>query len=190
MNEPVIYTIGDSHAWHTWLKIPGVVTNPQGPMLMYTIGLPENQRNWAKDIPIEAIVCFCWGEIDCRCHVYKYQPWQDCIDRLVEGYLKTVSCSKETHKNIWIYNVLPPPRRNGAVESPGFPFLGSDDDRLAYVKYMNKKLSESEFTFVDVYDKYSDKDGFLKMEISDAHVHIEDEKPLLEWVNLHRSCGL
>ena len=109
---------------------------------------------------------------------------------MVEGYLKTVSKSKETHKNIWIYNVVPPPRKTVAVESPSFPFLGSDDERLSYVKYMNELLRKSEFTFVDVYDKYADRDGFLKMELSDGHVHIEDEKPLLEWVNLHRSVGI
>lgn len=185
-----IYTIGDSHSWHAWLKIPGVITNNFGPMLMHTIGLPEHRVNWSKDMPSEAIICFCWGEIDCRCHIHKYQPWRETIERVVENYLRTVSKSKETHKNIWIYNVVPPPRRAAAVESPGFPFLGSDDERLAYVRYMNELLSKSEFTFVDVYDKYADKDGFLKMELSDGHVHVEDEKPLLEWVNLHRSVGI
>jgi hypothetical protein len=187
----MIYTIGDSHAWHGWLKIPDVVTNERGPMLMHSIGAEVNQRNHAESFPSDAIVCFCWGEIDCRCHVHKYQPWKETIDKLVEDYFKTISYTKKTHKNIWVFNVMPPPRRSMVTENPGFPFLGSDDERLAYVKYMNEKLRQSEYTFVDIYDRYADKDGFLlPFPMSDNHVHIEDEKPLLEWVNLHRSSGL
>jgi hypothetical protein len=182
-----IYTIGDSHAWHCWLKIPNVIVGHYGPMLMHSIGQAENRINHAKDIPGDAILCFCWGEIDCRCHVHKYQPYQKTIDVLVENYLNTIRCSKKTHNDIWVFNVVPPPRRKDIInENPGFPFLGSDEERLAYVKYMNKKLSESEFIFVNVYDKYADQDGFLKMELSDMHVHIAEEKYLVEWINQHR----
>jgi hypothetical protein len=181
-----IYTIGDSHAWHGWLHIPNVITLERGPMLMHSIGSEVNRINHAKGLPEDAILCFCWGEIDCRCHVNKYPPYQKTIDTLVENYIKTVSCSKETHKDIWIFNVVPPPRRISVIENPSFPFLGSDEERLSYVKYMNKKLSESEFVFVDVYDKYADNDGFLNMSLSDGHVHIRDTRYLIEWINQHR----
>ena len=104
------------------------------------------------------------------------------MDELVKNYMETIALNARTHKNIWIYNILPPPRRSSAVENPGFPFLGSDEERLYFVRYMNRKLKESGYPFVDVYDKYADKDGFLRMELSDAHVHIENEVYLAEWI--------
>lgn len=185
MENSTIYTVGDSHCWHAWLKIPGVITKTTGPMLMHTLGLSE--LILVEDIPKDAIVCFCWGEIDCRCHVHKYQPWKETIDILVKNYLNVVRLNAKTHKNIWIFNVVPPPRRKSAVsENPGFPFLGSDEERLSYVKYMNEKLRESEFPFVDVYDKYADSEGFLNMEYTDNHVHIEDPIFIIEWINKYR----
>jgi len=178
-----IYTLGDSHAWHSWLKIPGVVTNHYGPMLMYSFGITKPMMT--ADIPTDGMLVFCWGEIDCRCHVHKYQPWQQTIDELVKNYFESIRINTLNHKDVWVYNVVPPPRKELAAESPGFPFLGTNEERLSYVKYMNKKLSEGPYGFVDVYDKYSDADGFLKMELSDGHVHIEDEKYLAEWIDNH-----
>jgi len=180
----MIYTIGDSHCWHAWLKIPGVITRTCGPMTMHSLGL--SKPILVKDIPIDAGIVFCWGEIDCRCHVHKYQPWQNTIDILVKNYLDTIRLNAAVNKNILIYNVVPPPRRSLASENAGFPFLGSDIERLDYVKYMNKKLSESEFVFIDVYDKYADSEGFLNMSLSDNHVHIENEVYLAEWLNKNR----
>jgi len=180
VGNKVIYTVGDSHCWHAWLKIPGVITRGMGPMTMYHFGL--SRVNVVEGIPEDAIVCFCWGEIDCRCHVHKYQPWQETIDKLVENYLYTIGLNAKTHKNVWIYNVVPPPRKAKTPENPGFPFLGTDEERLAYVKYMNEKLKQGGYPFVDIYDKLCDQDGFLIAEKSDGHVHIADEKPLIEWI--------
>jgi hypothetical protein len=187
MNEkiPTIYTIGDSHCWHGWLKVPGVITKTSGPMLMHSIGL--SNAIIINDIPKDSLVIFCWGEIDCRCHVHKYQPWEETIDTLVKNYLNILRLNAKVNKNIAIFNVVPPPRRKNAHENASFPFLGSDDERLSYVKYMNNKLSESEFIFIDVYDKYCDSEGFMNMKLSDGHVHIAEEKYLVEWVNKYRS---
>lgn len=180
-NQKVIYTIGDSHSWHCWLKIPGVITRPQGPMTMFSFGLHKPVVTF--EIPLEAIVCFCWGEIDCRCHVHKYQPWEETIDTLAREYLEAIRINTKGRKHVWIYNVVPPPRmKEGLIINPAFPFLGSDEDRLKYVRRLNDRLRASEFTFVDVYDQYSDKDGFLDMTKSDNHVHVEVEGPLKAWV--------
>ena len=179
-----IYTIGDSHCWHAWLKVPNVITKTMGPMTMHSLGLSKPLL--IKDLPKDSPIVFCWGEIDCRCHVHKYQPWKETIDVLVKNYIDTITLNAKINKNILIFNVIPPPRKKTAQESSGFPFLGTDEERLSYVKYMNKLLSESEYPFIDVYDKYSESDGFLKMELSDYHVHVEDEKYLIEWINNNR----
>lgn len=173
---PLIYTVGDSHSWHTWLKIPFVETHPQGPMTMHRAG--QERTIYVNQFPKDAIVVFCWGEIDCRCHVHKYQPWQEAIDRLVDNYLNMIEANYLINPNVWIYNVVPPLRKKDAIESPDFPFLGTDQERLGYVRYMNEKLKASPYFFVDVNDQYSDAEGFLRQEVSDAHVHIEDSGPL------------
>lgn len=76
--------------------------------------------------------------------------------------------------------MFPPPRKKYAAENKDYPFLGTDQERLNYVLYFNKKLKEycdyNNFLFFDVYDKYSDNDGFLIPEYSDGHVHIKNSK--------------
>jgi len=152
-------------------------------MTMYRFG--QDKPFVLTGIPEEAIVCFSWGEIDCRCHVNKFQPWQETIDELVKNYFDAIEANIKKPENAWIFNVVPPPRREAAIESPGFPFLGTDEERLAYVRYMNKKLSECGsrgYTFIDVYEHYCDQDGFMIPEKSDGHVHIADEKPVIQWL--------
>lgn len=182
--KPLIYTVGDSHAWHAWLKIPFVKTGSYGPMTMYRFG--KDRPIVTDSIPDDVIVCFCWGEIDCRCHVNKYQPWKKTIDHLVENYIDAIKENTKRFNDVWIFNVVPPPRReDSAFENPGFPFVGTNEERLDSVRYMNNRLRSSGFVFVDVYDKYCDAEGFLRMDMSDNHVHIADEKPLIRWLVNH-----
>jgi len=179
-----IYTVGDSHCWHAWLKVPGVVTMTRGPMTMYRFG--QSKPIVLDEVPDGSIVIFCWGEIDCRCHVNKYQPWKDTIENLVKSYIEAIRHNVEDHghiKKTFIFNVVPPPRKGNTPENPGFPFLGTDEERLSYVKYMNELLRKGEYPLIDVYDKYADVEGFLKKELSDGHVHIADEKPLKEFID-------
>jgi hypothetical protein len=179
--NPLIYTVGDSHCWHAWCKIPFVKFLYRGPMTMYSFGLKVPIV--VDEIPEDRPIIFCWGEIDCRCHVHKYQPWQETVDRLVADYLVGVTKNAERHKNIWLFNVVPPPRRKDVpVENPDFPFLGTDAERLSYVRRMTQRLKEGPYPFVDIYDQYADPDGFLRMELSDGVVHIADEKPLIKYL--------
>jgi len=188
MNRPTIYTVGDSHGWHAWLKIPNVSTSYiRGPMTMHSFGQLMNgplNRSFLESIPLDGIICFSLGEIDCRCHVHRFQPWQATIDKLVEDYISAIdNCIYDRNpKRIWIYFVVPPIREI-AAENPYFPFVGTLEERIAYVKYMNKKLKESKYTFIDLYDKYSNEDGSMIYADSDANVHIENPEHIIEWIN-------
>jgi hypothetical protein len=185
--RPTIYTVGDSHGWHTWLNIHDVKTDyVGGPMTMYSFGssFPVDQvRDAMKSIPLDAIICFCHGEIDCRCYIHTHQPWQLTIDSLVEKYIRTIDLYVigRNPKLIWTYCVVPPVRN--AIASEGYPFRGTIEERIVYAKYMNKKLKEAKYTFIDLYNQYSDLDGCMKEGIHDAHVHIEDPKILTEWID-------
>lgn len=178
-----IFSIGDSHAWHCWLNIPGAKFRQLGPMTMHHFG--TYKPIVVRDLPKDSIAVLAWGEIDCRCHVHKFPPYKECIDKVVADYLDGVRKNQKIHPDIWLYNVVPPPRREkAAAESPAWPFLGTNEERLSYVQYMNEKLKASEFPFIDVYRQYADKDGFLRMEMSDGHVHIKTVEPLLNTLDL------
>lgn len=189
----MIYTVGDSHAWHGWCLIPGVKVKNSGPMTMFALG--RDLSDVCFDIPQDGIIVFCWGEVDARCHIFKYPPYEECMDKLVENFLKAIILNvthRWNRKDVYIYNVLPPPRRDVLTpsltpENTSFPFRGSDQERLSFVTGINKRLKKLPFNLVDVYEKYSDKDGFLNMEMSDGHVHIADPKPLMEFFNVKTS---
>ena len=186
-NYPTIYTFGDSHCWHAWLKVPNVVTNCGGAMTMYSFGLADQSPITETQVPLDSIIVFSLGEIDCRYYVNKYQPWQKTIESLVEGYIRGIDIcvTGRNLKLVWIFNVLPPIKDAG--ESPTFPFVGTLEERASYVKYMNGLLRKSKYTFVDIYDACSTSEGFMKPEDSDMHVHLENEKYIIEWIEKHGS---
>jgi hypothetical protein len=51
---------------------------------------------------------------------------------------------------------------------------------------MNKKLSfeckQHGFIFIDLFNKYSDKDGFLRKDMSDGGPHIKNIEPLVDFI--------
>lgn len=183
MKRPIIYTMGDSHAWHCWLNIDGVADHTVGPMTLYRFG--DSKPILVKKIPDGVIICFCYGEIDCRCHVHKHPPWEKTVEDLVKNYLDAIdkNVKDRNFADVWIFNVVPPPRRDHRVcHDKSFPFLGTDLERLRYVTRMNNLLGESKYRFVDVYDHYCDEDGFMIHNKSDGHVHIKETRPLKVWI--------
>jgi hypothetical protein len=200
-----IYTFGDSHCCFPWgvfneetnqfeIKTPNVVVPFDHvigiPQTMYKFGL--SRKIIVDNIPEEDIACFCWGEIDCRCHIHNHQPWKETIENVVKEYLTTIRMNSKIHSKIWIFNVVPPLLERDRIDrwygskNQKVPFIGTDDERLSYAKYMNQLLKESEFTFIDIWNKYCNKDEFLIRELSDGSVHIADNRYLVEWINQYK----
>lgn len=80
---------------------------------------------------------------------------------------------------IYIFNVVPPQYAEVLDKCwTAMPYRGTDEERQSFVLYFNEQLrkecSRNGFTFFDVYDKYTDQNGFLKLELSDKSVHIAD----------------
>ena len=189
----MIHTFGDSHAdgshshWG-YIRLPNIniKTHHLWGKLMYTFGKSGynvlNIKNY--DVCENDIVIFCFGEIDCRNHVHKHitdeYSYKDIINDIVYNYFNAIKQNVEQYKNIktCVYNVIPPTRGfNNGSDHP-YPFLGSDDERKMYYKYMNEKLKEFcndyNYYFFDIYDECCDDEGFLKAEYSDGNVHLRN----------------
>jgi hypothetical protein len=188
-----IHTFGDSHARFGFDKIDNIQVHDIGPVLCYSFGKEKLERLNIKNYPVkcEDTVIFCFGEIDCRCHIHKHvtpeNPYTVIIDDIIENYIDAIHLNKTS--KVCVYNVVPPVSRYNTSENRQHPYLGTDDDRKNYVLYFNQKLKErcieENFIFLDIYDKYTDANGFLNKKLSDGHVHISDDKYIREFIDLN-----
>ncbi len=180
-----IHTIGDSHSGNGWT---GITIQHLGPILCYSFGRDKLDRCDIRNFDIKDgdSIIFCMGEIDCRCHVYKHitdtTTYRDVIDSIIDNYFQAIQLNISTSqiklKNIGIFNVIPTIQKINTWENPEFPYLGTDEERKSFVLYFNKKLKEKcielGYIYVDVYDKYTDENGFLRKDMSDGNVHIKN----------------
>ena len=189
-----IHTFGDSHSYNGWY---GITTHHLGPVLCYSFGMEKLNRCDIRNFNIKDndTIIFCFGEIDCRCHIYKHinetNTYEDIINNIVDNYFEAIKLNIITShlklKNICVYNVVPPTQKHNTSENPKFPYLGTDTERKQYVLYFNKKLkekcSENNYIFFDVYDKYADENGFLSKILSDGNVHIKKTVYITDFIN-------
>ena len=180
-----IHTIGDSHSVNGW---NGTINHHLGPILCYSFGKEKLNRCDIRNFNIKDgdTIIFCFGEIDCRCHIHKHinetKTYQDIINNIINNYFEAivvnVSILQIKLKNICVYNVVPPVQKYNTGEDNNFPYLGNDEERKQYTLYFNKKLKEKciekEYIFFDIYNNYTDENGFLKKSLSDGYVHIRD----------------
>ena len=197
LNKITIHTIGDSHAQIPWEKInfPHLQLNINnlGAKLMYRVGIEIDLIKLTKfNISNGDIVIFCFGEIDCRCHVWRYKDsdYKTIINSLVDNYFHAIINNTSIFPNltICIYNIVPPIRKeqhkhNELIE---LPFSGSNRTRKTYVNYMNKmlknKCNEHGYLFFDIYDQYCDEEGYLDFNLSDKNVHIGNPKYIISFI--------
>jgi len=185
-----LHTYGDSHAAHYggWnkIKIDGldIKLNHIPGKLMYSFG--RDMMNVVNGVCLDDMVCFCFGEIDCRCHIHKYElNWKTTIDDIIIKYFQNIKINVDKFNNIkvLVFNVVPPlerelPENLWIEKGNGLPSLGSDEDRKKYTLYMNTKINEFcekyGYVFFNIYDKYVNKRGYLSVELSDGNCHINN----------------
>ena len=188
----VIHTFGDSHCYNGWGGINNLYTHHLGPKLCFSIGRDGINIKEGYNVNNGDTVIFCFGEIDCRCHIHKHitetNDYKEIIDTIVNNYFIKIKNSIDVFDNLKtvIYNVVPPVQKHNTGENQQYPYLGTDDERKAYVMYFNEKLQEKcleyNFVFFNVYDKYIDTNGFLNKSLSDDNVHILDGIYLKEFI--------
>ena len=179
----MIHTIGDSHCYAGWSD---KICHHLGAVLCYSFGKEKLDRCDIRNFNIKDgdTVVFCFGEIDCRCHIHKHikdKTYKEIIDNIVNDYFDAIELNVIVSKltlNICVYNVVPPVKKDNVTENAAYPYLGTDEERKDYSLFFNEKLKEKCFqkgyVFFDVYDKYTDENGFLKKELSDGNVHISN----------------
>jgi len=184
-----IHTIGDSHCYFGWC---GIITHHLGPILCYSFGKENLKRCDIRNFNIkdDDTIIFCFGEIDCRCHIHKHITetitYQDIINSIVNNYFEAielnVSISQIKLKNVCVYNVVPAIQKFNAFKDgypeTEYPHLGTDEERKKYTLYFNEKLKEKciekKYIYFDIYNNYVDDNGFLRRDLSDGKVHIEN----------------
>lgn len=187
-----IHTFGDSHSLFPWkdISIKDVVIkcNHLGPRLMYSIGRDGFDISGYGVNPGDVVI-FCFGEIDCRRHIYKYKEhYKQNIDDMVENYFKMLDKNREVipDSRICVYNIIPPVRKHDAPVNPLFPHSGTDTERKEYVEYTNNKLREyctdKNYLFFDIYNSYMDRNGFLNISLKDASVHIKNPVHIIKFI--------
>jgi hypothetical protein len=186
----MIYVVGDSHAAYTFAGVPGVVAHHLGPVTLRRAGgaadplLPAAVA--ALGLTAADTIIWCFGEIDCRCHV---KPLAEHLERglvaLLEGwvdaYLTQVQGLPVNGARAGVLAVLPPVEGERAAGNAQFPAAGTDAERAGYVGDLNRLLATGcaarGLLFVDVHAAYADARGLLPLALSDGHVHVCDTEP-------------
>lgn len=190
-----IHTFGDSHSnkqishWGIH-NISNIKDHHLGPKLMYSFGSNPfdvcNIKTPNYQVNENDIVIFCFGEIDCRCHVHKHitneNTYQSIINELVEKYFAAIKQNVEQYNNLFVcvYNVVPPLQTKGKG-NPEYPFLGTNEERKEYHEYMNKQLKcmcqLHNYYFFDIYEQSCNKNGFIERSYTDkCGVHLRHAK--------------
>jgi hypothetical protein len=187
-----IHTFGDSHSYAGWDQIPNINIHHLGPKLCFSIGRDGISIKDGFNVTDGDMVVFCFGEIDCRCHIYKYitedNDYKHIIDSIVESYFVEIKKAVSSYSNLKtaVYNVVPPIQKYNTLEAPEYPYLGTDEERKAYVLYFNEKIKqqcmEYNYIFFDIYNKFIDKNGFLSKSLSDGTVHINNAVYIREFI--------
>jgi len=188
----ILHTFGDSHALHPWerikldnlnIKIHILSRGNNFPMTCSTFGFQKLKYLNIKDYEVNDndIICFCFGETDCRFKLHKYKEnYQELINKIVENYFKAIKLNVEQFHNILTIIVSVPPVVQFALEKnkSSFPVLGEDSDRKKYSEYFNSQLKikclEYEYINLDSYNLYLNDAGYLNSLYSDNLCHIMD----------------
>ena len=178
------YTCGDSHSKLSFEGCP-VTTTWNGEVAnvvtMNRIGSEPNAFAGQYGLGDGCKVIACFGEIDVRCHVWRFADRHEMgalgvMRDLVEGY--RAALSSQRWLDTVVMSIVPPSPCNESTESGLYPFAGTDQQRAWSTAVMNGMLAgmcfQHGWKYLDVHRLYADRSGMLPRELSDGNVHIGD----------------
>jgi FkbM family methyltransferase len=146
-----------------------------------------------------SILCFNYGDIDCRCHIQKQinlgRNEDEIINDLVSKYFISIHKNIKEYKKIVIIAIIPSTHQNDYEKNYGpithkHPFIGTDENRIRYTKKMNETIKKFclkyNYHFFDPFLYYTREDGSLKHELSDNMVHLGNNEHFLKkfWIDI------
>jgi len=161
---------------------------------MFRIGRDELIMNFDNnEHDANSILCFNYGEIDCRCHIQKQinlgNNENEIINNLIDTYFKSIKKNIKTYKKIVIIAIIPATYQNDYEKNYGpithkHPFVGTDNDRIRYTYKMNKTIQKYceiyNFIYFDPFLYYKRNDGSLNHDLSDRMVHLGNNQYFLD----------
>jgi lysophospholipase L1-like esterase len=140
----------------------------------------------------------CFGEIDCRIHIY-YQHKKsngnhsinELIGRTISNYGQVMAQLKERGINFCVYCISPATNVENEYK---YPFYGTPQIRSQINRAFNEKLRAfcemNGYKFIDIYDKVADKDGLMLQEYAGDDVHLNRKAVKLVRVELKARMGV
>lgn len=194
-SDGLLYIYGDSHAYLSFknLKIPHMQLF-QYAVTMHRVARDKQIVNFHRShVGVDNIFCLVYGEVDVRCHIGKQillgRNVIEICKNLVEEYFLTIKSHITLYKTIIIVAIPPPTdpldhTHQGAHPDGPLPFIGTNEERLAYTSLMNGFLEEESkkagYVYFNPFAFYTREDGCLKYELSDNCIHIGDNKHFLD----------
>ncbi len=187
----MIYIFGDSHARTNFKNLPlPFIDCHETSITMHRIGRDQIFPKYNYSIVNDTnTYIFCYGEVDCRCHVVKQvnlgRDTNEVCETLVKNYIASIKHNFPFYKNI-ILCFIPPTSNREEYERKfnHFPFVGTDEERI-YITNTINQLLEAEakkegFLFLDCSAYYKNEQGTLRAELSDGNVHIQENTFILD----------
>ena len=110
----MFYIFGDSHARFSFKNLSIPHENRQRDAItMFRMGRDNSIINFEENLNNQNnSFIFCYGEVDCRCHIGKQiklgRKEDDVIREVVDKYFKTIKNNIKLYKNIYIIGIIPP----------------------------------------------------------------------------------
>ena len=98
----------------------------------------------AREHTPESIICFVFGEVDCRCHIKRQKDTgrdeDEIVRELVQRYFAVILRSISSFKKIVVVGVIPPARYKDFPHDGEWPVLGTDEERVRFTRKVNKLM--------------------------------------------------
>jgi hypothetical protein len=204
LKKPLIHVVGDSHVVPFRGSMP-FLAHHLGAVTAYNLNSKTSSTRSNEQLfkvidklGNKDIVMLCFGEIDCRIHIY-YQhkksngkhSIEELIDRTIANYGEVMVKLKERGVNFCVYCVSPATEVGNEYK---YPFYGSPEIRSQINRMFNEKLrafcQKNGYAFIDIYDRVSDRDGLMLKEYASDDIHLNKKAVGLVRAELRTKLGI
>ena len=186
LNKQIFYVIGDSHTF-IFMRKKHFIVYHLGPTTAYNLKnksstTNSNENLWKKinKINKKHILILVFGEIDCRIHIY-YQYRKNnrkiklikLIDNTINSYGQLLEKLKFIDLNFYVLGIPPASKQDNIYD---YKFYAPPRMRSLISREFNMRLKQyclnNNYKYIDVYQKTSDKNGFILNNYAKDEVHL------------------